>query len=326
MKKIVLFILLVLFVASSVFAQGAVDKFPEKPITFVIPFGAGGSHDAHARIIEHFAKKHLGQSLTIVLKPGGSGAVGSNYVKDAIPDGYTLLFGSNGCNTVLPIVMDVGYTKDDFAPVARINYSPEIIVAEPGKWSSIQELIEDAKKNPGEYSFASSGMFNSGHIAFEVFQDAAGIQFNHVPMQGGSDPQMAILSGQVPLCGAFADEIIDLVADGKLDALAVTSANRIISFPDIPTLQEVGYPEVEWEMWRTVLAPKDTPPEIVAKLDAGFRAICSDPEFIATVEKMGEEVFYMGHEDFAEFWEKETEKFEKIFEEAGEVSEEEMDI
>ena len=323
MKKVVLFILLVLIVTSGVFAEG---QFPEKPITFVIPFGAGGSHDVHARIVEHFAKKHLGQSLVIVLKPGGSGAVGSNYVKNARPDGYTLLFGSNGCNTVLPIVMDVGYTKDDFVPVARINYSPSMIIAEPGRWSSIEALVEDAKAHPGEFSYASSGMFNAGHICFEVFQAAAGIRLNHVPMHGGADPQMAVLGGQVPLCGAFADEIIDLVADGQLDALAVTSADRIISFPDVPTLQEIGYTEVEWEMWRTVLAPKDTPSEIVAKLDAGFRAMCNDPEFIETIEKMGEEVFYMGHEDFADYWEKETEKFEKVFEGVGEVKEEDIDI
>ncbi|MDY7028293.1 MAG: tripartite tricarboxylate transporter substrate binding protein [Spirochaetota bacterium] len=319
MRKIFFAVLMCVFVLSGVFAGGqqdasaGADDFPNKPITFVIPKGAGGSHDAHARIIERFARDHLGQPLIIELKPGGSGAIGSNYVKDARPDGYTLLFGDNGVNTVLPIVENVGYTRDDFLPVARINYSPTVIVAAPDEWASIDELIADAKKNPGKISYASSGMFNAGHNAFEVFQDAAGITLNHVPMQGGADPQMAVLAGQVPLCGAFADEILDLIAEGQLVALAVMAGERIAVLPDVPTLMEKGL-DAEWEMHRTVFAPKGTPPEIIAKLDEGFRGICEDPEFIETIEKMGEEVMYMGHEDFQKFWDKENAKFVEIFE------------
>lgn len=317
MKRALFMVLMVAMVSTMLFAQGqtgaSTSNFPQKPITFVIPKGAGGSHDAHARIIVKFAEKYLSKPLIVELKPGGSGAIGSNYVKDAIPDGYTLLFGDNGVNTVLPIVENVGYTKADFIPVARINYSPTVIVAAAGKWANFKEFVADAKANPGKISYASSGMFNAGHNAFEVMQDATGITLNHVPMQGGADPQMAVLGGHVPMCGAFADEILDFVAEGKLVALAVMSEERLKVLPNVPTLIELGY-DAMWEMHRTVFAPKGTPEEVIAILDAGFKGICSDKEFIETIEKMGEEVHYMGSQDFRKFWEEENKKFQEIFE------------
>ncbi len=318
MKKVLLMVLLIAVVSCSmVFAQGqkgtAAENFPTKPVSFIIPKGAGGSHDAHARIIVRYAEKYLGKPLVVELKPGGSGAIGSNYVKSANPDGYTLLFGDNGVNTVLPIVENVGYTKDDFIPVARINYSPTVVVAIPGEWADFNALVAEAKANPGAISYASSGMFNAGHNAFEVLQDATGIVLNHVPMQGGADPQMAVLGGHVPLCGAFADEILDFVAEGELVALAVMSEERLQVLPDVPTLVELGYDAI-WEMHRTVFAPKGTPEEIIMILDNAFKGICTDPEFVETIEKMGEEVHYMGSQDFRKFWAAENEKFMKIFE------------
>lgn len=297
-------------------AANPADSFPEKPVTLTLPFGAGGSHDAHARIIEKFAKKYLGQPLVIELKPGGSGAVGSTLVKEAIPDGYTLLFGSNGANTAVPIVENVPYTKDDFVPVAQINYSPTIIITHKNSGiKTIDDLLKKAKANPGKISYASSGMFNSGHMGLEIFQDNSGVTLNHVPMEG-AEPQLAVLAGQVETGGAFADEIIDLAADGQIIPLLVTSKERLKEYPDVPCFGDLGYDD-EWNMWRTVLAPKDTPHEIVEKLDKAFQGITSDPEFIEMVEKMGEPVHYMGHDDFAKFWDKEWNYFENLFKNAG---------
>lgn len=294
-------------------AESSIDKFPEKPITLILPFGAGGSHDAHARLMEAVAKKYTnGQPLIIELKPGGSGAVGSSLASIAEPDGYTLLFGSNGANTVVPIMEELPYGITAFDPVARINYSPQFVITHANSgYKTIQDVIDDVKKNPGKISFASSGMFNAGHIGLELFQRATGTQFNHVPMEG-AEPQLAVLAEQVPLGGAFADEFIDLAKEGKIIPLLVTSQSRMHSFPDVPCYKDVGV-DASWEMWRTVLAPKGTPPEIIDKLDNIFKQICEDPEFIEMVEKMGEEVFYMGHDEFADFWAEEWGIFEGIF-------------
>ena len=319
MKKTALVVLLALVCVLSVFAQSqtetaAASKFPEKQVTMIIPKGAGGSHDAHAQIIVKFAEKYLGKPLIAQLMPGGSGSIGANYVKSSIPDGYTILFGDNGVNTVLPITQDVGYGLDDFIPIARINYSATVIVAKPGVWKDFNEFVEYAKAHPGEISYASSGLFNAGHNAFEVMQKATGITLNHVPMQGGADPQMQVLGGHVPLCGAFLDEVIDFIETGELQALAVMAHARLAEIPEVPTLIELGYGEnAVWEMHRTMFAPKGTPEEAIRVLEAAFKGICEDPEFIELINKMGEGVYFMGSDDMMEYWQNEAKQFEAIF-------------
>lgn len=322
MKSLHRLILLLVLVFTVVLATGCpapdaaneAEVFPNKPITLVIPFAAGGSHEVHARLMERFAEEHFeGQPLVIQLMPGGGGAVGSTNVAGAVPDGYTLLFGSSGANTVIPIVEEVIYSRDDFIPVARINFSPQLIITNDEQpFKNIAELLEYAKANPGELSYASAGMFSSGHMSLELFQAGTDTVFNHVPMEG-AEPQLAVLANQVPLGGAFSDEVVDLVREGSIIPLVVTSSTPLKLFPDVPTFADIGI-DAEWEMWRAVLAPAGTPPEIVEKLTSMFEGLCNDPEFIEAVEKMGEEVFYMSGQEFASFWDAEIQRFTEIFE------------
>ncbi len=311
-KMLFAFVVAILLSFSSSIALAADDyaDYPNKPITLVLPFGAGGSHDAHARLMERIAPKYLGQPLIVELKPGGGGAVGATYGAQAAPDGYTLTFGSNGPTTIVPLMEDLPYNRDSFVPVFLLNKSSSMVVTGKDGWKTVQELIEDAKQNPGKYSFATGGMFNSGHMCMEIFQRSAGIQLNNVTMSG-SEPEMAVLGGQVELCGAFASDIVDLTKDGSLVPLVVSSMTRLPQYPDVPCFADLGY-DMEWSMWRGVLAPAGTPQEIVEKLDQAFKKMCEDPEFIELLARMDESVGYMNHTDFGQFWDTETEYFKNL--------------
>ena len=145
-------------------------------------------------------------------------------------------------------------------------------------------------------------------------QSATGIKLNHVPMQGGADPQMQVLGGHVPLCGAFLDEVIDFIETGELQALAVMAHERLPEIPDVPTLIELGYGDnAVWEMHRTMFVPKGTPEEVIDVLEAAFKGICEDPEFIELINKMGEGVYFMGSDDMRVYWKEEAEQFAEIF-------------
>ena len=158
-------------------AQAAEEAFPSKPIQLIIPFGAGGSHDLHARVLASVAPQYLGQPLIVVLRPGGGGAIASQFVARSAPDGYTLLFGGNGPNTILPIVQNVGYGMREFVPVAQINYSPPLLVVRPdAPWKDAREFIEDARQRPNRILFAHTGVYGAAHFPMLLVQEATGVR------------------------------------------------------------------------------------------------------------------------------------------------------
>lgn len=282
------------------------EKYPSKPVELVVPFGAGGSIDMHSRAIVAVIPQYLGGPMVVSLKPGGSGAIGTEYVARSKPDGYTLLFGSSGPNTALHHVRDLPYTREDFIPIAKINHSPNLfVVRADSPFQTMEDLIEYAKQNPGKVTYSSSGPFGSNHIPAEMFAEAAGLDLVHVPFDGGGPSLMAALGGQVDFGSVMPTQARPLVEAGKMRALAIMDTERDKgNLKDVPTLIELGY-DATFAMWRTVLAPKDTPEEVVTQLRDAFRQLVEDPTFIQMIEQMGETVMYKDGPDFQQEWDAE---------------------
>jgi tripartite-type tricarboxylate transporter receptor subunit TctC len=288
------------------------QEFPAKPIELVIPFGPGGSHDLTARAVASVAHQYLGQPLLIVLKPGGGGAVGSQHVIRSRPDGYTLLLGGTGPNTTFALVHKAPIGPDQFLPVARINYSAPLLgVRADAPWKSLREFVEYARKNPGKVNFANSGPWGAADLPMRLFAKAAGFEYNNIPHDGGGPALLAVLGGHADATFGFTGPFMPQVAAGKLRILGVTDVKRHPDLPQVPTMKEEGF-DVVFTMWRSVLAPKGTPPAVADKLEAAFRKLSEDRSFKALVRTLGDEVQFQGGKDFDKTWREEWEQHSRV--------------
>ena len=288
------------------------QEFPTKAVELVLPFGAGGSHDLTARALASVAQQYLGQPLLVVLKPGGGGAVGSQQVIRAKPDGYTLAFGGTGPNTVFALVQKVPIGPDQFTPVARINHSPTIFaVRADAPWKSFRELIDYAKKNPGKFNFANTGPWGAADLPMRLIARAVGFDYNNIPHDGGGPATLAVLGGHADGTFGFSPQLLPQVAAGKMRALAITDTKRHRDFPNVPTVKEEGI-DVVFTMWRSVLAPKGTPQPILDKLEASFRKVSDDKSFQALIKGLGDDVQFQGGKEFEATWRQEWEMFSKV--------------
>lgn len=293
-------------------AVASAQEFPTKAIELVLPYAAGGSHDLTARAVASVAHDYLGQPLLVVLKPGGGGAVGSQQVIRAKPDGYTLAFGGTGPNTVFALVQKAPIGPDQFTPVARINHSPSIFaVRADAPWKSLRELIEYSKKNPGKLNFANTGTWGAADLPMRLIARAAGIDYNNIPYDGGGPATLAVLGGHADATFGFSPQLLPQVAAGKMRALAVTDTKRHRDFANVPTVKEEGF-DVVFTMWRSVLAPKGTPQPIVDKLEATFRKISEDKSFRALIAGLGDDVQFQGGKEFETTWRQEWDGFAKV--------------
>jgi len=300
MKKF-LVIALIFFVIGSIALNVYAFEFSKGPIELIIPFGAGGSHDMHARGMTSVASNYFEREnpLIPVLKPGGSGAVGSIYVKNSKPDGHTLLFGHNGINIIAPHVRKLDYLLSDFKAVCQINYGTVVFVSNKDSGiTSIEQLVSHLKEKPGSLTYASSGIWGALYIPWQLFVDQAGIEMKHLPTAGGGPALQAVLTGDGEIGGGFSTVVLDHIKAGNLIPLAVTSRERLETLPDVPTMIELGYDDVIYQMWRGVLVPKDTPDEIVEYLSDRFEKLTKDPSFIKFISKMGEKANFVGSKEF----------------------------
>jgi tripartite-type tricarboxylate transporter receptor subunit TctC len=291
---------------------GRAQEFPTKPVELVIPFGPGGSHDLTARAIVGVAQPYLGQPLVVVLKPGGGGAVGSQYVAKAKPDGHTLLLGGTGPNTIFALVQKAPTGPDQFVPVARINYSPTIFaVRADTPWRSLREVLAYARQNPGKLSFANSGPWGAGDFPMRMVARASGIEYSNVPYDGGGPALLAVLGGHADASFLFSAQLLPHIGAGKIRALAVSDTRRMPQLGSVPTIVEEGV-DVTFTMWRSVLAPKGTPPPVVSKLEAVFRRVTEDASFKALIKQLGDDVHFQGAREFEATWRQEHERFAKV--------------
>src|SRR5438093_13720632 len=304
------FIVLALLLASA--STVAAQDFPTKPIELVLPYGPGGSHDLTARAIASVAQQHLGQPLLVVLKPGGGGAVGSQTVIRAKPDGYTLMLGGTGPNTIFALVQKAPIGPDQFTPIARINYSPAVFaVRTEAPWKTFREVVDTMKKNPGKFNFANTGPWGAGDFPMRMVARATGVEYNNIPYDGGGPALLAVLGGHADGSFLFTAQLLPQIGAGKMRALAITDTRRHRDLPNVPTLREEGV-DVVFTQWRAVLAPKGIPQAIAGKLEASLKQMTEDGSFQALIKQLGDEIQFQGGKEFETTWRQEWDGFAKV--------------
>ena len=292
--------------ATAAFAQ----EFPTKPVHIIVPFPPGGGADALARIMTPYLSKVWGQPIIVENKPGASGQIGADLVANAPADGYTLMMSSTASLTE----KNVGR----FAPVTLVSASPYVIVVNPKVPArNIRELVAYAKANPGKLSFGSSGSGAASHLSAELFKSLAGIDMLHVPYKGTGQAVTDLLAGQIDLMFAPAQTVMQHVQAGKLKALAVTSAKRSATLPELPTAAEAGVPGYEAIGWFGLLAPAATPKAVVAKISADANRVLADPEVKQKTIALGAEPSGDTPEQFAKFIREDQAKWSKLMRDKG---------
>ena len=277
--------------AATVFTAGAhAQTYPAKPIRLVVPFTPGGVTDTSGRLIAEQLGKRLGQQVIVDNKPGASGNIGTQMVATAEPDGHTLLLGFDGTLVINPHVFaKVGFdTLKDFAPVGKIGDAVLILVAHPGfAAKSLKDVIALSRTQPGGLSYGTSGTGGTPHIAGELLKQRTGANLTHIPYKGGGQAMTDVLGGNIPLVYTAIAGAIPHVKSGKLHPVAVSSARRASSLPEVPTFMESGLTDFEINSWVALLAPAKTPKAIVDRLNTELNAVLNDPEARDKLNGMG---------------------------------------
>jgi tripartite-type tricarboxylate transporter receptor subunit TctC len=294
------------------------QAYPSRPVRLIASFAPGGSSDIIARLIGQWLSERLGQPFLIENRPGGGGNIGTEVVVRASPDGYTLLIvgGWNAINATLYDKLSFNFIRD-IAPVAGIHREPYVIVVHPSvPAKTVPEFIAYAKANPGKVTMASGGIGAPSHVSGELFKMRAGVNLVHVPYRGGGPAVTGLLGGQVQVMFAPTPPSIEHIRSGKLRALAVTTATRSDALPGIPTVGEF-VPGYEASGWVGIGAPKNTPVEIIEKLNREINAGLADPKIKARLADIGTTPFAGSPADFGKFIAEETEKWGKVVKFAG---------
>jgi tripartite-type tricarboxylate transporter receptor subunit TctC len=305
--------------ALSFSADALAEGYPNKPIKIIVPLAAAGTGDTLARAVGEGMAKELGQPVVIENKPGAGGLVGTEIVQNASPDGYTLLAVSP--SHVINPALHAKKTYDplkDFETITVMANTHQVIVANPSTpASSIRELIDYAKKNPGKLSYGSAGSGSATHLNMELFKSMAGIDILHVPYKGSTQARQDVLSGQVNLAMDGLLPVQGLIKEGRLKALAITSSHRAKSNPEIPTIAEAGVPGYVSDTWYGLLAPAKTPKDIIAKLHAAAVKALNSPEVRDRLTRLGAEPVGDSPDDFAKLLAKEQTVWAKVVKASG---------
>jgi len=270
-------------------AQGAEAAFPDRSIRLIVPYPPGGSTDPAARLIASDIGPRLGQNVVVENRAGAAGAIGTEAVARAAPDGYTLLLHTSVISTDPTLKKNAPYdVKRDLAPVTLAVNGPYLLVVNPSlPVRNVAELITYAKANPGKLNFGSAGQASSGHLIGELFKKAAGIDMVHVPYKGGGPSIVGLVGNEVQLVFDTFGGSRALAESGKLRAIAVTSPNRASLMPDIPTVSESGLKDFSAVYWLGIFAPAKTPPVIIDKLHGVIRQSLETPAVKAKMLDIG---------------------------------------
>jgi tripartite-type tricarboxylate transporter receptor subunit TctC len=286
------------------FAQ---SPYPSRNITMIVPFPAGGQADLAARPVALAMERILGKPVIVDNRAGGGGgSVGNAAAARAEPDGYTLLMTLSSL-AVLPEAdrlfdRPVAYEVSQFAPVARVLADPTLLaVPASAPWKTLAELVDDAKARPGQIPYGSSGPYGTLHIAMEMFAASAGIKLLHVPFRGAGPALTALLGGTVQALASAPGVLKQQVDDGKLRVLANWGAERVTSFPSLPTFRELGYKDVEFYIWAGLFAQAALPAPIMMQLRKAVGEAVKTPEVVKTFETAGSPVAYQDAPEFAKF-------------------------
>jgi tripartite-type tricarboxylate transporter receptor subunit TctC len=297
------------------------QDFPSKTITIVVPFSAGGGVDTVARMLAEKLRVTLKQNVIVDNKAGGSGMIGALAVVKAAPDGHTLLLGSAGETAINTFVykskMQYQPSKD-LAPVTLVTRIPNVLVASPKfPAKNIEELVTHAKKKPGQVTYSSSGVGNPQHLNGELLEELAGIHMVHIPYKGASGQLIDVISGYVDFTFVSYTAARGFIKDGKVKALAVTSAKRAAFDNSIPAIAEYKpLAKYQLENWFGMFAPAGTPEPVLQKINAAVTQALKDPDLAKRLQDQGGEPAPMSVQQFREFIQSETKQFQRIVETA----------
>jgi tripartite-type tricarboxylate transporter receptor subunit TctC len=311
---------LALVLASAVAAPlaSAQDNWPTRPIKIIVPFSPGGGGDAVVRVLTDKLGERLGQPVVIENRPGASGYIGAQLVAAAAPDGYTILMGFDGSMVAAPNLIKAPFDPiNDFAPITKLNDATLILAAHssvPAK--TLKELVEYSKEK-GELGFGSSGTATTTHLAGELLALRSGAKLRHVPYKGGGQAVTDVAGGQIPLIYTVIPTIAGFLKDGKLKAIAVSSAKRSSVLPDVPTMMESGVPGFEVSSWYGLLAPAKTPKPIVDRLQREVAAVLAMPEIRERYIKGGFEPVGNKPEEFAQQIKADLTRWNKVVKDAN---------
>lgn len=299
-------------VAAPAFAQ---DKWPSKPITYVVPFPAGGTTDVLARLIAQKLGPALGTTVIVENRAGAGGNIGSDFVAKAAPDGYTILGGtisSHAINVSLYPKLPYDPVKS-FSPVALIGTNANVLVVGANSpYKTVQELTAAARAKPGSISFASAGNGTSQHLSGELYKSLAGLDLVHVPYKGSAPAIQDVIGGQVPMMFDTSVVAGPFIESGKVRALAVTSAKRTPQLPGVPTMAESGVAGYDLESWQAIFAPANVPGPILQRLQTEVAAIIKSPEIQERLGKLGMAPSTLTPQQFAAFQVSEIAKWAKV--------------
>lgn len=291
-------------IAAILAAPVSAADYPDKPIKLVVASGAGGSTDTAARIMAINIQEHIGQPIIVVNKKGGSGGIGINFALKAKPDGYLLMEGMIGGHVLFPAMnTSAGYTPDDYTPIAMTQMNPNVLVVKADSpYKNLKDLLRAIKANPGKLKFSHAGAGSIHYFGIHLLLKTAGIANDSaiaIPYKGGSKSMAGLLRGEANFHQTNLVSAIDFIKSGKVRALAVTTKERLKSFPNVPTYAELGYPNVDIFGWRGVIGPKDLPKAIVDQWAKAVQDTMARKGWKKMVKAVGDMPRYMGPEEFS---------------------------
>lgn len=293
----------------------AADDFPSQPLRLVTPYPPGGSTSLHAGILTTPAEAYFGQPMISVIREGGGGVVGATEVVRGNSDGYMMLFGDPTLNSLRPQVEDLPFSIDDWVPVAHINYSPWVFVAsadapfEP----TLDAMAAWAADNPDDLIYSSDNENGPTHVVFEMLQHQTGTSMREIHYGGGGPAMQNLLSGDTMAYAGDPSVVGDHIEEGTVHGVCVAGEDRWPSLPDLPTCRETGH-DIVFHFWRGVMVPADTPMERVQFLSNAFEEMMEDEGVQRLMASINSRIDFMGHEEFAEYLEREQTQLREMFE------------
>jgi tripartite-type tricarboxylate transporter receptor subunit TctC len=309
--------LIVLLLAScSDLSPTTEGEFPDKSIQLIVAFSPGAATDTQARIISKYASEYLGQELVIVNRPGGGGQVGWNSFSTVEPDGYTLAAYNLPHIITQPLVGQTSFEVDTFEPLVNWGGDPTVFaVRADSSITNLEELIDEARRSPGTITVGNAGLYVGQHLATLLLENAADINLEDVPFQGAADAIASVLGGHTDVVAGNLSDIYRL--GDEVIPLAIATEERHPFSPDIPTFTELGYPEVVMSTDRGIAARKDTPTEVIEKLEEAFLSILKDEKFLAEMEQAGADMLIMNRNEVIADMEARTDIYEELLKSIG---------
>lgn len=311
---------LILLVSFCLTASAQESSYPERPITMVVTFAAGGSSDVLARAVAEAMSQDLGKQVVVDNRPGAGGHIGAEAVAHAAPDGYTILFGTNGTLGIGPaLYKNLRYDPlHDLAPVGLLHKLPLLLIVNPQIHAqNLAELLIYARNNPGKLTFASAGVGSVSHLAGELFKEEAKVDILHVPYKGGGAAITDLVSGRVSMMLETIPNALPLARNGQMLAIGVTTKERSSLAPEIPTLSETGLPGFDVSAWTGLFVPAGTPAAVIDRLNAATRKILSDQKYVALIHTMGTDVAASTPQQFGAFVRDDIVRWTKVIDSAG---------